>query len=301
MILKGIDEDWAKANPVQVVRDGFGFVFGYVSQDTTGKNLTATDVSNLHAVGLAIGLVYEFNQLSALGGYAQGVVDAQIAIAHARGLGGPNGLGAPVGTALYTAVDWNVQPGQMSTVLGYATGFLDTCVTNGFRSGVYGGYPICAYLSQHNYGGFLWQTFAWSNGAWLAAAAVRQTVNGVHEAGATVDLDESERVDFGQWEAELVKDESIVEDTLFLAESNVDGAIYLCDAMTSRHIDEPKSVDDILALWHSGAINLLVGVGNTASLATDWVDWTYGNSTVEPKCIRTGWYEMAFGTKTATP
>lgn len=197
MILKGLDEDWSKVDPVQAYADGFRFIFGYVSQDTTGKNLTASDVLRIHAANMAIGLVYEFNPQSALGGYQQGITDAGIAIAHAQS------IGAPSDTALYAAVDWNVQPGQMSTCLAYAVGFLVTCASAGFRSGVYGGYPLCYYLNQHNYGGFLWQTYAWSNGAWLNAAVVRQTLNGIHEAGATVDLDESEYIDFGQWEAEM--------------------------------------------------------------------------------------------------
>lgn len=197
MILKGLDEDWSKVDPTQAAADGFGFAFGYVSQDTTGKNLTADDVARIHAAGMAVALVYEFNPQSALGGYNAGTRDAAIAIAHAQS------LAAPADIALYAAVDWNVTDAQKATVLAYANGFADACRAAGFRSGIYAGYWVCLYLLQHNYPGFLWQTYAWSGGLWLTEAVVRQTLNGIHEAGATVDLDESEVIDFGQWEAEM--------------------------------------------------------------------------------------------------
>jgi Domain of unknown function (DUF1906) len=195
MPMKGIDEDWAKADPVQAATLGFLFIVGYVSQDTTGKNITLSDVQRIHAAGLDLGLVYEYNPQSALGGRVQGVTDANIAISHAKG------LGAPSGTALYAAVDWNVGSDQMATVLEYALGFLATCLNAGFRSGIYGSFSVVAYLALHGYAGFLWQTYAWSAGVWYQKADLRQTQNGVHVAGATVDIDESETLDWGQWKA----------------------------------------------------------------------------------------------------
>lgn len=253
MILKGLDEDWSKVNPTQAWLDGFRFIFGYVSQDGTGKNFSPGDVASIFAAGFAIGLVYEYNPQSALGGYLQGVTDANIAIAHAQSLGVPRGV------ALYAAVDWNVLPGQMSTCLAYATGFLDTCAAAGFRSGIYGGYPLCYYLTQHNYGGFLWQTYAWSNGAWLAAAAVRQTLNGISEAGATVDLDESERIDFGQWERELAM-------TQMLVRPNDDPQVWLCDGMFRRRIADSDLVHEYNGQVHQDA--LLGPLGNGGQIFT---------------------------------
>lgn len=284
MILKGIDEDWSKVDPWRAWQDGFRFIFGYVSQDMTGKNFAPSDVSSILSNGFAIGLVYEYNPQSALGGYSQGVTDAQIAIAHAQS------LGAPLGVALYAAVDWNVQPGQMSTCLAYATGFLATCSAVGYRSGIYGGYPLCLYLQQHNYGGFLWQTYAWSNGAWLAGAAVRQTQNGVSEAGVTIDLDESEVIDFGQWQPiSLVSSVSTLEDDgrmVLAIDSN--GTLYLCNGLVSRVIHGPKSVTDLLYLASKGDITLSTGDNDT-----EWQGW--GGT---PRCIRTGWSADVFGVVT---
>lgn len=194
MILKGLDEAWAKAEPQTAYDVGFRFIIGYVSQDNTGKNLTADDVARIHAANMAVAFVYEYNPSSALGGYSQGVIDGRIALAHLQS------LGAPTGVACYSAsTDFDVQPGQYSVCLAYETGFAGVLLAAGYRAGAYTGYSFAQYLASHNYAGFIWQTYAWSHGAWLASAALRQTKNGVSVAGSNVDIDESEVVDFGQW------------------------------------------------------------------------------------------------------
>lgn len=194
MTLKGLDEAWGKVDPVTAYNLGYRFIVGYVSEDES-KNLSRDDVARIHAAGMAVAFVYEFNPQSALGGYASGQNNAAVALAHFQT------LGVPTGVACYNAgTDFNVSPGQMSTCLAHETGFAVTMATKGYRSGAYTGYPFGLYLTQHNYAGFIWQTYAWSNGAWLAAAALRQIQNGVHVAGIDVDIDESEVIDFGQWE-----------------------------------------------------------------------------------------------------
>lgn len=188
-----IDEAWAKVDPVAARNAGFQGIIGYVSQDTTGKNLTPSDVARIHAAMLVVGLVYEFDPQSAARGASQGTADARIAVAHAQG------LNAPQGTCLYAAVDWNVPASQLPAVLAYALAFAAVCRAAGFRYGIYAGYAVVAYLWANGYGGFLWQTYAWSNGAWLAQAAVRQVANGIFVAGVDVDRDEAEVLDWGQW------------------------------------------------------------------------------------------------------
>lgn len=193
MILRGIDEAWAKVDPAQAKALGYDFIVGYVSEDES-KNLTRDDVDRIHGNDMAVAFVYEYNPQSALGGYSTGTANGNVALQHFQS------LGVPPGVACYNAgTDFNVQPGQMSTCLAHETGFAVTMATGGYRAGAYTGYPFGLYLTQHNYSGFIWQTYAWSNGAWLAAAALRQTVNGVYVAGVDVDIDESERIDFGQW------------------------------------------------------------------------------------------------------
>lgn len=188
-----LDEAWAKVDPAAARSAGYTGIIGYVSQSTTGKNLTVDDVARIHATGLDVGLVYEYNTQSALGGYVQGQRDAYIAVAHAQG------LGAPKGVCLYASVDWDVQRDQVATVLNYAHGFADVARNAGYRYGIYAGYRPCAYLVQAGYDGLLWQTYAWSSGQWVAQAAIRQVANGIFVAGVDVDRDVAQVIDWGQW------------------------------------------------------------------------------------------------------
>lgn len=193
MSVRLIDEAWAKAGPDTVKAAGYAGIIGYVSQSTTGKNLARADIDAIHAAGLDVGLVYEYNPQSALGGYVQGQRDAYIAVAHAQGLGTPKGV------CLYAAVDWNVESVQLATVAKYARGFADVARNAGYRYGIYAGYRPCAYLAQAGYDGLLWQTYAWSGGQWLDGVAIRQVANGIIIAGTDVDRDEAETIDWGQW------------------------------------------------------------------------------------------------------
>jgi Domain of unknown function (DUF1906) len=229
--VKGLDEDWSKVDPAIAYADGYRFTIGYVSQDATGKNLTRSDIDRLHAAGLAVAFVYEYGVSQPLNGYSQGVTDARIAVADLHS------LGVPTGVACYVAVDFNVQPGQMSTCLAYVTGFAVTLAMSGYRAGCYTGYPFGLYLNQHNYGGFIWQTYAWSNGAWLAAAALRQTQNGIHEAGAVIDNDESETIDFGQWEPAM--SQPVDSKNAQIAQSRIDTLRSGQDAANAPYLGDP--------------------------------------------------------------
>src|SRR5947209_2005758 len=150
MAITGVDEDWSKADPAQLAAAGYRFIVGYVSQDTTGKNLTRSNVDAAHAASLDVGLVYEYATNAALRGGPGGIVDAGIAVSHARG------LDTPAGVCLYAAVDWQVTAGQLPVVLEYALAFQAACRAAGHRAGIYGSYAVCRYLAEHGYTGFLW-------------------------------------------------------------------------------------------------------------------------------------------------
>jgi len=192
--LTGIDEAWDKVAPADLVARGYHFVFGYVSQNTTGKNLTRQQILGYLAAGIDVALVYEYDPKAALGGGTQGRLDAQIAVSDALQ------LGAPPGTAIYFAVDFDVQESEIQRSLAYLVGASGVCHDHGLRSGVYGGKRIVdATVVNVPAVEFLWQTYAWSGGLWSARAGVRQTRNGLAVAGHTVDSDTATIVDFGQW------------------------------------------------------------------------------------------------------
>lgn len=241
-----IDEDWAKADPTQAKNAGYSGIIGYVSQDTSGKNLSAKDVQAIHGAGLDVGIVYEFNPSSALGGGYEAQIDAGIAIQHAKD------LGVPAGVCLYAAVDFDATSPQMSTVQAYALGFQSVCSNAGYRAGIYGSYAVCHYLATHGYTGLLWQTYAWSSGMWEPTAVIRQTQNGIIVGGATVDKDTTSVADWGQWKSGVVMSDADIPDTHRLA-NNADKYGWLgwsmADPITGvlGSDGKPVSVPNVLA------------------------------------------------------
>lgn len=191
-----IDEDWSKADPIQLGAAGYSGAIGYVSEDTTGKNITRAQIDALHNAGLDVGLVYEYAPGAAGQGASRGNRDAGIAVSQARA------LGTPAGVCLYAAVDFQPTSAQLPAVWSYASAFAGACAAAGYRAGIYGSYQTCQYLDQHGWSGLLWQTYAWSSGLWWPSVAVRQVQNGIHVANATVDRDEALVIDWGQWRAE---------------------------------------------------------------------------------------------------
>jgi hypothetical protein len=190
------DEDWAKVNPRTAKMAGYSGLIGYVSEDTTGKNWTASTLKAARDAGMDVGVVYEYGTKQPLGGAGQGTRDGHLAAEQASSLGFPRGV------VIYVAVDFDVQPVDLPVVLRYVQAFRDAVSAYGYRAGVYGGYFVCQAAHYNNLGVKLWQTFAWSNGMWSVAADVRQVHNGVHVAGATVDQDQTMTVDWGQWSAD---------------------------------------------------------------------------------------------------
>lgn len=208
-----IDEDWAKGNPSAVKRMGYTGVIGYVSEDTTGKNLTRSDVDGIHSVGMDVGLVYEYGTRQPLDGAGRGQKDAITAVLKA------GGLGAPRGVCLYVAVDFDITVEQLPPTRAYLDAYQAYCAKNGYRAGAYGSYRLCQYLYHSGWAGLLWQTYAWSNGAWADGLALRQVHNGVSVGGAVVDQDVSQVTDWGQWSPKAGSDVSQVTDNIVKAYS----------------------------------------------------------------------------------
>ena len=187
----GIDEAWARLTPAQAKAAGMAFVVGYVSEDTTGKNITQGEVAGLRADDVAVLLVYEYSVTAAEGGSAKGTRDAGIAVGQARALGYPHGC----------AVAFAIDEGSPNTagLLAYSRAFTAACHAAGYRSMVYGGYNTVRTCLDNKAVDLGWQTYAWSNGLWDARAAIRQVQNDITINGQDVDRDVAMVNDIGAW------------------------------------------------------------------------------------------------------
>lgn len=197
----GIDEDWSRLTPAQVLAAGKTWVMGYVSENTTGKNITTGEIRAYLAAGVDVLLGYEYAIDAAEGGMARGVRDAGIAIAQAKAHGYPQGC------AIAFAVDKD-ETGHRDQVVAYARAFTAACHAAGYRSMVYGGLQTVQWCADAGAADLFWQTYAWSHEQWEPRADVRQYQNGVVINGKSVDFDAALVDDFGQWRAGTMTTES---------------------------------------------------------------------------------------------
>jgi peptidoglycan hydrolase-like protein with peptidoglycan-binding domain len=189
--IAGVDYAFAVPSAAALKAAGISFAVRYVSTDPA-KDLTVAEASALHAAGISVGLVWETTGTEAQEGYAQGMSDAAAARAAA------DALGFPASLPIYYAVDFNATEAQMPTVLDYLHGAADAAGAKDLV-GVYGSYSVveAAYAAGFT---FLWQTLAWSNGAWSAHATLRQLNVGQEIDGVAVDLDQAMTASYGQWQ-----------------------------------------------------------------------------------------------------
>lgn len=190
-----VDEAWERPTADELIKAGYSGLMAYISQDTSGKNITRDEIDAYHAKGLDVGLNYEYNPGSAKNGAHAGDTDGAIAVNHARD------LGAPQGTCLYFSVDWDVTDAEKPAVLAYANAARNQCLAAGYEAGIYGGYWVVLYLLNNGYKGRLWQTFGWSGGNWLGNAVLRQIQNGVIVGKSNVDRNQVIIPDWGQWKS----------------------------------------------------------------------------------------------------
>lgn len=191
MSVFGVDYAWARPSMAALHRAGAKFVCRYLSNDTTGKNLTRAEADRLTEAGLWIVVVWETTASRALDGRAAGEKDAKRAAEQAAA------CGMPGDRPIFFAVDFDATGAQQDEIHAYLDGAAG--VLGRERIGLYAGYgPMKrAYdAGKITYG---WQTYAWSGGRWDARAGLQQYRNEVKLDGADVDYDRSLTADFGQW------------------------------------------------------------------------------------------------------
>lgn len=181
--LEGLDFAWTKPTPAQVRANGGHWIAGYFSTDTS-KNLNRGNIATFLAAGIPVVTVWETTTGRATQGHAAGVADAHAAEAERIA------AGLPSSHVHHFAVDEDT---SWASVAAYFDGAIS--VLGLARVGCYGGYPVI--VGAHGHGiKYLWQTVAWSGGAWASFATIRQT--GGELLGGQADVDYSEAADFGQ-------------------------------------------------------------------------------------------------------
>lgn len=190
-MIEGVDYSWGRPDPGGLYAAGKRFTFRYLSYNTTGKNITATERDALWAAGLAVCLNWENRSDDASDGYDGGHRNATEALKQARA------LGFPESRPIYFSIDEDTSsnPGRVDAYLNGVGSVLPVS-----RIGVYGGYSTVKRAHETGAAAWLWQTYAWSGGRWYPGVHVQQYRNGVLVAGSSdCDLDRAMVSDYGQW------------------------------------------------------------------------------------------------------
>jgi hypothetical protein len=191
-----VDYPWSHPGGAALQAAGVKAALRYLSHDAP-KTLQRPEADDLHAHGIAMGVVYEDTATRASDGHQAGVTDALNALKMTKGqLPGYTDLAMPQDRPIFFAVDFDATWTQVSDYLagaGLAIGKQ--------RVGVYGGRNIidAAYAAGYRW---LWQAYAWSdvgNRGWSPVAQIRQQLATTDINGVQCDVDIAVVPDFGQW------------------------------------------------------------------------------------------------------
>lgn len=206
MAILGLDYSSGRPRASAVAAAGYGFVARYLSYAGNPKDLTAAELTDMQAYGIAVCLVYETTAQRATAGYAAGVADAQAAQVEANSLG----IGA---LPIYMAVDFDIadyatNSSDSLAKLGPVGGYLQgaASVLGVRRTGVYGGYWTVKRALDAGLVTYAWQTQAWSGSLIDPRIHLYQRIGTVYVDGIACDVNEARAADFGQSGALLTGD-----------------------------------------------------------------------------------------------
>ena len=188
----GIDYSSGVPDPAVVRDSGFTFIARYVSNPGNPKNLTAGEAAAARKAGVDVVVIFESTASRALGGRGAGAIDGLAARAQAEA------CGAPVNSAIYAAVDFDVtNASQLLAVAAYFDGFRG--VLGPHPAGGYGELSVIDALLVGKHVTYGWQTGAWSGGKLSRLAHLYQRIGGITVDGVSCDVDVALAPDFGQW------------------------------------------------------------------------------------------------------
>jgi hypothetical protein len=187
---------------------GYGFVVRYLDNGYPGRaNLTAAELSDMRAHGVAVAVVWESAANRAAEGRDAGVADARaadVAVSAAGAAGWP----------VYFAVDYDIPdaaPGstdpraKLGAVADYFSGVVSVLGLG--RTGVYGGFWAVKRLLDAGLASWAWQTAAWSGGNTDPRIHLYQRIGAVSVDGISCDVNEARQADFGQQGDDMTPDD----------------------------------------------------------------------------------------------
>lgn len=199
---RGLDFSFGRPGAQAIVVAGYTFVLRYVPYlGDQGKGLTASEIRDYRAVGLAIGLVFESTAGRMLDGYPAGVEDAN------QCLRSGVSLDLPAGMVYYFACDRDLIPEMFPYVDDYLRGAASVLGIG--RVGLYAEFEVIKHCHEAGTATYLWQTYAWSGGQEYPYRHLYQYRNGQVLNGAEVDFNEAYGSDQGLWKAQEDEDMSV--------------------------------------------------------------------------------------------
>lgn len=191
--------DYAAGRPAAsaIRAAGFDFVVRYLSEGGAalpGKILTPAEADDLRAHNISIVSNWETTAARMLDGYGAGVTDARAGLARVLRCGGrPD-------RPIYFSADFDATPPQQEPINAYLDGAAS--VLGRANVGIYGGYWPLSRALDAGVATWAWQTIAWSGGNREPRAQLFQTGLQVVIDGVECDVNETDHMDFGQWDIE---------------------------------------------------------------------------------------------------
>ncbi|MGY4102996.1 glycoside hydrolase domain-containing protein [Nocardia sp. R16R-3T] len=191
----GLDYAAGRPGGAAIRAAGFDFVVRYLSEGgptLPGKQLTPTEANDLRANGISIVSNWETTAARVLDGYDAGIVDARAGSAQVLRCGGRSDR------PIYFSADFDSTPQDQLSINAYLEGA--ATVLGAANVGIYGGYWSISRALDAGVAAWSWQTDAWSGTNVQTRRNIHQTLRQVVVNGVLCDVNESETIDFGQWD-----------------------------------------------------------------------------------------------------